>query len=217
MKKVLFVLGLSLMLVGSAFATPFLTCDPYDSTTGSVPTHFYSIFDNGTEVSSVAVTGWGPATSANLYTMKHDLAALADGNHTMKARACIVTDGTIQDCSDYSAVWSFSKAKPNAPSILSIKEGVPLRYYLTSPLYANSVMGGPPSSFNVSVDGGAIVNVPALVTSEGSMFKYEITNIATGTHTLNISAVNDWGTSATVAYTFQRYVVIIPKSMKILK
>lgn len=221
MKRVFLIILLSLFFVGSAFATPFLTCDPYDNNVYMAPTHFYSIFNNGTEVSSVAVTGWGPANAENLYTMKHDLVSLPDGNNTVKAKACIVTDGIIQECSEYSEVWTFSKGKPTAPSILSVKEGVPLKYYLQSPVYLNTVMGGPPSSFNVQMDDGAIVVVPATASTtpgaEGTFLKYEITNIATGTHTMRVSATNDWGTSNTLVYTFQRYVVILPKSFKILK
>jgi hypothetical protein len=218
MKKISVFIIAMLMASTSAFAAPFLTCDPYDSATGAVPTHFYLIFDTAAEVNSPAVTGWGPALNAG-YTMKHDLASLTDGNHTVKAKACIMVDGVLQDCSEYSdPLWAFSKGKPAAPSILSIKEGVPPKYYLQSPPYAKTVMGGPPSSFNVAVDGAAAIVFPALTNADGATYlKYEITNIPTGTHTLNISAVNDWGAGATVAYTFQRYVVIVPKSIKILK
>ena len=218
MKKIILSLIIVLLFTGSAFAAPFLTCDPYDLTQGDIPTHFYLVFDTAAEVNSVAVTGWGPATSANSYTMKHDLASLADGNHTVKARAVIIQDGAVVTASDYSSVWSFSKAKPPAPSILSIQEGIPPKYYLKSPNYAASIMGGPPTSFYATLDNGSTTTEPAVVNADGSTyFKYDITNITTGTHTLNVAATNDWGTSATTTYTFQRYVVVIPKSIKIIR
>lgn len=223
MKKLLFTIIIVFAVLGGlikAEAAPFLTCDAYENAVvEQTPTHFYLLFDNqSTQTSSPAVTGWGPANAPNLVTMKHDLSTLPDGNHTVKGKAAVLdANGGVIAESEWSETWSFSKAKPAPPSILSTREGTPPRYYLQSPPYANTVMGGPPSSFNVSMDGGAVVVVPATVTADGTLFKYDITNISTGTHVMNISAVNDWGTSATVAYTFQRYVVVVPKGVRIIK
>jgi hypothetical protein len=222
MKKVIVLFILATLLyavpVAAQAAGPYLTTAPYNSTTETAPTHFYMIFNTAAEVNSVAVTGWGDATSANLFVMKHDLSTIPNGTNTVKARACVVVGGVIQDCSDYSAIWTFSKGLPTAPSILSVKEGTPPKYYLRSPIYAATVVGGPPTSFNVSLDGAAIVVIPAIINADGStLFQYDITDIPTGTHTLNISASNVWGNSSTAAYTFQRYVVVIPKAYRILK
>jgi hypothetical protein len=217
---VIFLVSLLSFWSGTAIAAgPYLTVDPYDTSAGSVPTHFYLVFDNGAEVNSPAVTGWGPATSGNLFTMKHDLSTLADGSHNVKARACIVAGGVTQDCSDYSSLWAFGKAKPATPAITVVKEGSPAKYYLQSQTYSTSVLGGPPDSFSLSLDGGAPSTVTPLATGDalGVYLKYEITNVPTGTHVMNVFAVNDWGNSSIAAVSFQRYVVVVPKGIKILR
>lgn len=225
MKKYLILSFLSLLLLFSnawavavVAAGPFLTCDAYDTAVvGTPPNQFGLIFDGGAEVTSPAVTGWGPATTPNLWTLKYDLSGLADGTHNVKGRACILNE-IVQECSDYSAVWTFSKGKPATPSISVVKTGTPAQYFLQSGTYASTAIGGPPSTFNMSIDGGATTSVAAITNADGSTyFKYEITNMSTGNHTINISAQNDWGASATVAASFQRYVVVVPKGVRILK
>lgn len=199
-------------------AGPYLTCDPYEISggAGSYPTEFRLVFDTGSEVSSPSVASWGPA-SATQVTMKHDLSTLADGNHTVKGKAVSVGDGVVVAESDYSELWTFSKGKPANPALGYLKEGTPLKYFLISQVYPTSAIGGPPTTFNMSLDNGPTVAVPAIITAEGNRFKYEITNVATGSHVITVIAVNDWGPSATAAFTFQRYVVIYPKSIRILK
>lgn len=213
---IIFTLVLSLVASGALAAGPYLTCDPYDSVVpASTPTHFLLSFDNGADTISPVVSGWGPA-SATQVTAKHDLSTLSNGAHTVKGKACILVGEVIQDCSDYSEVFSFTKAVPALPTLSYVKEGGV--YYVTSQVYLNSLPEGPPDSFSVQMDSGAAITVtPVASGTTGVMLKYDTTSVATGVHTIKVTAINAWGNSTQAASSFTRYVVVKPIKLRVVK
>jgi hypothetical protein len=84
---------------------PFLVCDPY-----SIPVNFRVQLDGGSWVEATAKTD---ITGTYLY---YDLAPVATGSHTIKARAY----NEWGESAD-SLPFSFTKAVPAVPGTLKIK------------------------------------------------------------------------------------------------
>jgi hypothetical protein len=54
-----------------------------------------------------------------------------------------------------------------------------------------------PTSFLLTFDGGAPIEVPAVINTDGSVqIKYDMSSISTGGHTVIAQAKNVWGVSA---------------------
>ncbi len=102
MKRLLFALVFVLMFgVSTVFAAPFLICDPQ----ANVDEYVLEI--NGTETSEFASEVDG--------SVRYDLAALAEGAFTIKAKA-----GNIWGWSDWSDPLSDTKALPQTPMGLRV-------------------------------------------------------------------------------------------------
>ena len=92
-------------LVLFSLLAPFLICDPYSTVVG-----FRLQFNTGTWIEAGAKTD---TTGTYLY---HDLAGIANGPHTIKAKAYNEWGESAE-----SVPFSFTKTLPGAPSMLKIK------------------------------------------------------------------------------------------------
>ena len=69
-----------------------------------------------------------------------------------------------------------------------------------------------PTSFNLSLDAGAVVNTPAQ--SDGSLH-WDASSLPNGSHVMAVSAVNTWGSSSAVNFTFNRQVPLPPANLRL--
>lgn len=99
MKKVLFgLIALFLILMcGMVQAAPFLVCDPNPGA------DFYVLEVDGVEQAEADCLADG--------SFKHDMAAWAGGNHTVRAKA-----GNVWGWSAYSDPFDFNADAPGSPS-----------------------------------------------------------------------------------------------------
>lgn len=113
MKKLCLILVSCLILAFAsvAFGSPFLVCNSYP-TTVSQPTDFMVTVDLATPVDSPAQAN--PDGSVQLH---YDLAAVANGAHTVTVTAC-----NQWGCSAASSPFSFAKATSATPAGLSISK-----------------------------------------------------------------------------------------------
>jgi len=102
--SVLGLLALALLFPALAFGNPFLVCDP------QAGAEQYVLEINGTDGAIFTAQPDG--------SMKYDLAGLADGTYTVRAKA-----GNIWGWSEYSLPFEFTKAVPGAPSGLRVSSG----------------------------------------------------------------------------------------------
>ena len=101
MRKFSMILICILLFSLSAWASPFLVCDPYPSS-GQLPTGFLITIDNGTPIAT------GVQTNADGSVQLHyDVSGLAAGAHTVTVQAT-----NVWGSSAASAPFSF--VKPSA-------------------------------------------------------------------------------------------------------
>ena len=101
MKK-LFILVLVLFAT-PLYAAPFLVSDPNPAS--EEVTVFKLSFDGGAAIDSVPVSN----------AVRHDLAGITSGSHTVTAQAC-----NLWGCSVVSAPFAFTKTIPSVPGGMRI-------------------------------------------------------------------------------------------------
>lgn len=102
MKKLLFALVFVLAFsISTVFAAPFLVCDPNPGATKII-----------LEINTVEIPEFPAETDGSL---RHDLAGLAEGPFTIRAKA-----GNVWGWSDWSLPLADTKAIPNASSGLRV-------------------------------------------------------------------------------------------------
>ena len=90
------------LMARSVFGSPFLVCD--DPTEGGTPTCYH-------------LEGLGAEVVETEAPLHHDVESLADGVHTVRARAC-----NWRGCSDWSDPYTFTlepapSGKPSTPTL----------------------------------------------------------------------------------------------------
>lgn len=103
MKRILLAIFMFALMCSSAYASPFLTCDPVPGAT------YFLITLDGVERNIPA--GEGGSLRWDLNTVP-----LATGNHTLTGKSC-----NEWGCSISSAPFSFTKSIPGPPTTISIK------------------------------------------------------------------------------------------------
>lgn len=122
MKKcaILVVLA-TLFLVGPAFASPFLVCDPYVGP-AVIPDYFKVTIDSGVPFNSI--TYQIPASSPTAYILHYDLGAISVGQHSVSVSACkAATTWSAEVC---SAVVPFTFTRPAAQSAPAVPTNIGL-------------------------------------------------------------------------------------------
>ena len=106
MTKSLLAIGILILLaalVVSAYAAPWLVSDPYPA--DQIISKFQISIDGGAYVDSI------PQGNA----LRYDFAGIANGSHTIKARAC-----NLYGCSPDSAPFELIKSIPGVPTNITI-------------------------------------------------------------------------------------------------
>jgi len=97
MKKLIAILAM-VLFAGTAYAAPFLVCDPVDSA------EYFIV-----EVDGVVVADNQPAETDR--TIHYDMAPFTGGDHTVRAKA-----GNMWGVSDWSLPFDFNADLPGSPS-----------------------------------------------------------------------------------------------------
>ena len=84
MKKIAFLIGTILFMAGSVWASPFLVCDPYPTTTVQ-PTHFNLVIDGGTAFDVAAYKN-----TDNSVILYYNLSTITNGSHTITVKAVVI-------------------------------------------------------------------------------------------------------------------------------
>ena len=84
-------------------------------------------------------------------------------------------------------------------------------FLVCSPVPSDSV-----SHYNVKVDGGAAITVPAFGNPDGSvMIHYDLAGFSNGNHNLEVAAANIWGESTYVPFQFAKAVPAGPQNFQL--
>lgn len=113
MKKKLLIVSFLIFLSNPVWASPFLVCDPYP-TTSPMPDYFLVKIGPAEFVKSI------PVDVSNGKILKYSLANVAIGEHKVEVKACQIDAIWGEVCSD-SAVFTFRRpSAPSAPKNVSL-------------------------------------------------------------------------------------------------
>lgn len=104
MKRILMAIGILMCLASTAFAAPFLVCDPQAGVT-----NYRVSLDNGATWQDVA------PDATNEYGFKLDLEGISNGTYNVKAQAC-----NQWGCSTDSSPFAFDVQRCGAPQMLRL-------------------------------------------------------------------------------------------------
>lgn len=72
-----------------------------------------------------------------------------------------------------------------------------------------------PDYFNVTLDGGAVVQSTPQAVTGGLRLHFDLSGISNGTHNMTVAACNEWGCSSTVPFGFTKAVPGAPANTRL--
>ena len=186
------IIGIILLFVGQAFASPFLVSDPHTEAT----CYRIRVLNTTPEPEDDQVFSFSAQTDGSL---RADLVNFSTGENKLMVLACNVFGESIE------VVFTFVKTLPGISTNMALINIDGIAYITTGPQEGIT-------QYRVIVDG---IEYFIDAEADGSLL-YSLDGLSNGIHSVEIYAINLWGESNPAPFGFTKIVPTAPQNLLLI-
>jgi hypothetical protein len=195
MKKFLAVL-LSVMVCGSAFASPFLVSDPHDQATCYEIRLIVGTPDDPANIVDDQIFTFSAQADGSLQA---DLVNFPTGQNNLMVLACNVFGKSVE------VPFTFEKVMPGISTNMALVNIDGVAYLVTDP--QEGII-----QYRVRIDG-----IDYFYDTTDGALALDLSGLADGVHSVEIYAINIWGESNPAPFGFTTVIPIAPQNLHLIQ